>query len=45
MGLHEFVLDSRQRLLHGRNLRNNIDAIAIILEHELEPPQLTLNNF
>src|SRR6185312_3485678 len=37
---HEFLSDRAQCLLHRRDLRHDVRAVAILLDHALQPPHL-----
>ncbi len=38
-----FLFDPTQRSAHGRDLRNDVDAIAVVLDHAREAADLTFD--
>src|SRR5687767_3085126 len=39
----DFLLDPAQRGAHRGNLRDDVDAVAVFLDHAREPPRLPLD--
>jgi hypothetical protein len=43
MILEDFLLDPAQRSAHRRDLRHDVDAVAVTLDHAGDPAHLALN--
>jgi hypothetical protein len=43
MVAHELTADRSQCLVHGRDLRHDVGAIAIVVDHFLQPAHLTFD--
>src|SRR5580693_5736398 len=41
----DFLLGAPQRRAHGRDLRDDVDAIAVVLDHAAEAADLALDAF